>query len=205
MNDISPFSFPPEPSLRVACIDRGEAAKIVAIAVAGLLAIVLACFALVRRAVSHPVRAQAVSVLGPRASAHPAHIVQSTPITPIVTTGAPSSGMIYSGAAYDVTCDISGSVTLYPAVHNGTRWEVYQGYPQEMSDAIDTVATVTFPAYAGSSSLTWNAFKTGSGSVSSCMASGRAGAYPPSGGNGPLGTGTSGAGGLDGSMIEIPN
>lgn len=105
--------------------------------------------------------------------------ILATSITPITSTAAASSGFVYSGESYEVACTISGTATLYPAVHNGTAWEVYTGYPCALDAAVTTVPVCPFPARTGLS-LTWNAYKTGSGTVSGCTADGRAGAYPSS-------------------------
>lgn len=104
----------------------------------------------------------------------------ATSITPITSLAAPSSGMVYSGESYQVACNISGTVTLYPVVHDGTAWEPpYQGYGCIMTEGTDGQAQCIFPARTGTG-LTWNVFRTGSGSVSSCLASGRAGPVPSS-------------------------
>ena len=121
--------------------------------------------------------------------------LQATSITPITNLSSPSSGLRFSGDAYDVSCTVSGSVTLYPVVHDGTAWEgPYQGYGCALADTISTKGTCTLPARAGVG-LIWNAFKTGAGTVSSCTAEGRSGTVPPtarsSGGGGGSGTVTS--------------
>lgn len=104
----------------------------------------------------------------------------ATSITPITSLSAPASGMVYSGDSYQVSCNISGTVVLYPVVHNGTAWEPpYQGYGCTLSNDTDGQGQCIFPARSGGG-LTWNVFRTGSGSVSSCLASGRAGPVPAS-------------------------
>lgn len=121
--------------------------------------------------------------------------LQATSITPITNISGPSSGLRFSGDAYDVSCTVSGSVTLYPVVHDGTAWEgPYQGYGCALADTVSTKGTCTLPARAGTG-LIWNAFKTGAGTVSACTAEGRSGTVPPtarsSGGGGGSGTVTS--------------
>lgn len=107
------------------------------------------------------------------------HAPLATAITPITNLSGGASGMPYAGESYQVACTVSGSVTLYPAVYDAAAaaWEVYQGYPCALSDAVVAEGACIFPARTGSG-LTWNAFKTGAGSVSACTAAGRQGPVP---------------------------
>ena len=118
--------------------------------------------------------------------------VLSTDITPITTLSAPKSGFPYAGESYDVACSVSGSVTLYPAVHDGTSWFIYQGYPCALASSVAAEGTCTFPALQDTG-LVYNAYKTGAGTVSGCTASGRQGPVPAgksAAGGGGGGTGT---------------
>lgn len=102
----------------------------------------------------------------------------ATSITPITVTTGGASGFTYSGEAYDVACTVSGTVTLYPAVYStALGWEVYQDFAYVIAASVATQATVTMPARTGTG-LTWNAYMTGTGSVSGCTASGRSGPAP---------------------------
>lgn len=123
--------------------------------------------------------------------------ILATSITPITNTGAAKAGLTFSGESYEVACTVSGSVTLYPAVYldSASAWRVYQGqgYSCSLDSTVSTQGTCIFPANSGSG-LTWNAFKTGGGSVSACTATGRAGPVPAgsrSSGGGGGGTVTS--------------
>ena len=118
---------------------------------------------------------------GPAPVVRPAaeHRALATSITPITNVSGGASGFLYGGESYEVACSVSGSVTLYPAVYDAsvTAWEVYQGYPCALSDAVAAEGACIFPARPGGG-LTWNAFKTGAGTVSACTASGRQGPVP---------------------------
>lgn len=118
---------------------------------------------------------------GPAPAGRPGaeHRVLATSITPITNVSGGASGFLYGGESYEVACSVSGSVTLYPAVYDAsvTAWEVYQGYPCALSDAVAAEGACIFPARAGAS-LTWNALKTGAGTVSACTATGRQGPVP---------------------------
>lgn len=118
-------------------------------------------------------------LLGPRAQAEQPS-AQSVSITPITSLSGPASGFSYSGASYIVSCSVSGSVTLYPVVHNGTAWEPpYTSYGCALSSTIAPSGSCWFPARQGTG-LTWNAYQTGSGSVVSCTAIGSATPVPAS-------------------------
>jgi len=114
--------------------------------------------------------------------------IQATSITPITNLSGPSSGFSYSGESYEVLCTVAtDTVTLYPVVHNGTAWEgPGMQWPCTLDPTKSTEGTCIFPARQGSG-LVWNAFKTGSGTVSNCTAIGRSGPMP--GGMGPPATG----------------
>lgn len=114
-----------------------------------------------------------------RSSAAADHRALATAITPITNISGGASGFLYGGESYEVACSVSGSVTLYPAVYDAsvTAWEVYQGYPCALSDAVAAEGACIFPARQGGG-LTWNAFKTGAGTVSACTAAGRQGPVP---------------------------
>lgn len=118
---------------------------------------------------------------GPAPVVRPAaeHRALATSITPITNVSGGASGFLYGGESYEVACSVSGSVTLYPAVYDAsvTAWEVYQGYPCALSDAVASEGACIFPARQGGG-LTWNAFKTGAGTVSACTAAGRQGPVP---------------------------
>jgi hypothetical protein len=118
---------------------------------------------------------------GPAPVVRPAaeHRALATSITPITNVSGGASGFLYGGDSYEVACSVSGSVTLYPAVYDAsvTAWEVYQGYPCALSDAVASEGACIFPARQGGG-LTWNAFKTGAGTVSACTAAGRQGPVP---------------------------
>lgn len=91
-------------------------------------------------------------------------------ITPITSVAAGSSGISFSGDAYDVSCTVSAAAgTLYPAMHDGTNWTVYYAYPCALDGTVATKATCIFPARRGSG-LTWNAFKTGAATINACTA-----------------------------------
>lgn len=118
-------------------------------------------------------------LLSPRAQADQPQ-AQSVSITPITSLSGPASGFSYSGASYIVSCTVTGSVTLYPVVHNGTAWEPpYQGYGCTLSATTAPSGSCWFPARQGSG-LTWNAYQTGTGSVSSCTAIGSSTPVPAS-------------------------
>lgn len=118
---------------------------------------------------------------GPAPAVRPAaeHRVLATSITPITNVSGGASGFLYGGDSYEVACTVSGSVTLYPAVYDAsiTAWEIYQSYPCALSDAVASEGACIFPARSGQG-LTWNALKTGAGTVSACTASGRSGPVP---------------------------
>lgn len=89
-------------------------------------------------------------------------------ITPITSYSDGASGLTFSGDAYDVTCTVSGdTVTLYAAMHDGTSWRVYDATSCTL--AVGSGRTCRFPAEK-QTGQTWNAYKTGSGSVASCTA-----------------------------------
>lgn len=91
-------------------------------------------------------------------------------ITPITSVAAGSSGISFSGDAYDVSCTVSAAAgTLYPAMHDGTNWTVYYAYPCALDGTVATKATCIFPARRGSG-LTWNAFRTGAATINACTA-----------------------------------
>lgn len=110
----------------------------------------------------------------------PTYAPAATSITPITTIAGGASGFPFSGESFNVNCTVTGTVTLYPAVYNGTKWQVWQNLGCQMSDAIDTSATCALAAPLSGSGLTWNAFLTGTGSVASCTAEARSGPAPTS-------------------------
>lgn len=128
-----------------------------------------------------------VALMAPRPVVQPSPLVVSVPaytpaappqsiqpmgisITPITTVAAGSSGLAFSGDAYDVSCTVSAATgTLYPAMHDGTAWTVYYAYPCALDGSVVTKATCIFPARRGAG-LTWNAFKTGSATINACTA-----------------------------------
>lgn len=117
--------------------------------------------------------------------------VAATSITPITNVAAGSSGILFAGDAYDVTCTVStDTVTLYAAAHDGSAWRVYDATACTL--AVGGGRTCRFPADR-QSGLTWNAYKTGSGSVASCTAQQSFGPVTraPSSGGGGAGTVTS--------------
>lgn len=136
---------------------------------------------------------------GPAPVVRPAaeHRALATSITPITNVSGGASGFLYGGDSYEVACSVSGSVTLYPAVYDAsvTAWEVYQGYPCALSDAVAAEGACIFPARAGAS-LTWNALKTGAGTVSACTAAGRQGPVP-------AGRSSSSGGGGGGTVTDV--
>lgn len=112
-------------------------------------------------------------------------------ITPITSTSDGASGLTFVGDSYDVTCTVStDTVTLYAAAHDGSAWRIYDGTACVL--AVGAGRTCRFPADR-QNGTTWNAYKTGAGSVASCTAQqsfgpiGRA----PGGGGGGSGTVTS--------------
>lgn len=105
---------------------------------------------------------------------------QSVSITPITNLSGGASGFQYSGASYIVSCSVSGSVTLYPVVYDGTAWEPpFTSYGCALSSTIAPSGSCWFPARQGTG-LTWNAYQTGTGSVSGCTAIGSATPVPAS-------------------------
>lgn len=129
----------------------------------------------------------------PSASISPAHLavrggalalevgVQATSITPITATTDPASGFVYSGESYNVACNVAGgSVTLYPAVHDGTRWQVFQALPCTLTSATAAEGTCAMAAPLQGTGLTWNVLQMGAGTLSSCTASARSGPAPVS-------------------------
>lgn len=96
--------------------------------------------------------------------------IQATSITPITSTGAGASGLVFTGTRYDVACTVSGgTATLYPAGHDGSAWTVWTAYPCALDSSVVGKVTCAFPAN-GLSGWTWNVFKSGSATVSSCTA-----------------------------------
>lgn len=111
----------------------------------------------------------------------PNYSVASTSITPITAITDPAAGFPYSGESYNVACTIAGgSVTLYPAVHDGVRWQVFQNLPCGMDSATAAEGTCPMAAPIQASGLTWNVLKTGAGTLSACTASARSGPAPVS-------------------------
>lgn len=97
---------------------------------------------------------------------------QATSITPITSLGAASSGITAPGDRYDVTCSISGgTATLYPAVYE-SAWTIYPGQSCTLDSSTAGKGTCEFRAYRESGG-TWNAYKTGAGTISSCTATPR--------------------------------
>lgn len=107
--------------------------------------------------------------LGPDLSLPATTPLAGASITPITNVSAGSSGITFSGDAYDVSCttDAAASV-LYPAMHDGTAWTIYTAYPCTNTGS-PTKITCVFPAKRGSG-LTWNAYKEGAATLSSCTA-----------------------------------
>jgi len=94
-------------------------------------------------------------------------------ITPITNTSGGASGIAFSGDAYDVSCTASAATgTMYPALYDGTGWTIYYAYPCSYDGSVVTKVSCIFPARraVGGEVLTWNAFKTGSATLSSCTA-----------------------------------
>lgn len=110
---------------------------------------------------------------------------QATSVTPITSTSDAASGITFSGDAYEVTCTVStDTVTLYAAMHDGSAWRIYDGTSCAL--AVGAGRTCRFPAER-QTGQTWNAYKTGSGSVASCTARqvfGPLGRRPATGGGG---------------------
>lgn len=183
MNEISPLLLPPgpEPGARTVHHHHRLPLPLLGIVVGGILGAFALCGAVLHSARQDPRPAFVPLASMPAAVPHDERVhAQGVSITPITSLGAASSGLAYSGDSYEVACTISGTVVLYPVVHNGTAWEgPYDGYGCTLTDSITTKGTCIFPARSGTG-LTWNAFKTGSGTVSSCTASGRAGPVPSS-------------------------
>lgn len=110
--------------------------------------------------------------------------IAATSITPITNVSAGSNGIVFAGDSYDVTCTVStDTVTLYAAAHDGSIWRVFDSTACTL--AVGGGRTCRFPADR-QPGLTWNAYKTGSGSVASCTAQQSFGpiAKPPSSGGG---------------------
>jgi hypothetical protein len=98
------------------------------------------------------------------------HHAQATSITPITSFAGGSSGITGVGDRYDVTCAIAGgTATLYPAVHNGSSWTYYPNQPCVLDSSVISPGTCAFGAHRAAG-LTWNALKTGAGTVSACTA-----------------------------------
>lgn len=110
---------------------------------------------------------------------------QAVSITPITSTGASRSGLAFSGDRVDVTCALSGSVTLYAAAHDGTAWHVWQAAPCALDSTTAARGSCSFAARRDSA-LVWNVFKTGGGTASSCTATGAYGPVARSGSGGGL-------------------
>lgn len=94
-------------------------------------------------------------------------------ITPITNVSGGASGISFSGDAYDVSCTASAATgTMYPALYDGSAWTIYYSYPCSYDGSVVTKVSCIFPARrsVGGEVLTWNAFKTGSATLSSCTA-----------------------------------
>jgi hypothetical protein len=103
-----------------------------------------------------------------RPAAAPPYQAAATSITPITNVSAGSSGILFAGDAYDVTCTVgTDTVTLYAAAHDGSIWRVYDSTACTL--AVGGGRTCRFPADR-LPGLTWNAYKTGAGTVASCTA-----------------------------------
>lgn len=103
-------------------------------------------------------------------------------ITPITNLSGGASGVVLSADAYDVTCTVSGTATLMPAMHDGSAWSVFSGFSCSLDSSVVARSSCPFPAKRGGG-LTFNAYKTGSGTVSNCTAEARSGPLPSSRGS----------------------
>lgn len=118
--------------------------------------------------------------------------IQATSLTPIIasTIGSGASGLTGVADRYDVSCTVlGGTVTLYPAVHDGSKWTVNMQQPCTMDSSVVTEGSCTFGAYRAAG-LTWNVYKTGAGSVASCIGAATSNLVTP-----PMARAASGGGG----------
>lgn len=105
----------------------------------------------------------------------------ATAVSPVTSVAAPAAGLAFAGAAYTYACSVaSAPATLYPAVYlsGASSWQVYQGLPCVLDPAVAPRGTCSFPASSSVLGAVWNAYKTGSGSLSGCVATPDSAAYP---------------------------
>lgn len=189
MNEIQHCPEPePRRHPRSETINHGGALKFAGVVIFGMFGALALATALVGVAMRAPQPAPAPAVLIQPAARPDGPGVLATSITPITSLVGAASGFPFSGESYEVLCTVAvDTVTLYPVVHNGTAWEGPSlQWGCTLDPAKSTKGTCIFPARSGGS-LTWNAFKTGPGTVSACTALGRSGPMP--GGMGPPSSG----------------